>query len=241
MHAVEALISAADVTGEDIWLDRALGISERMIHDFARPNNYRVYEHFDEHWTPLPDYNRDNPSQPFRAFGSTPGHWSEWARLLLHIRAGLMARGRTAPGWLLEDAESLFNAMIRDAWTVDGNSGIVYSVDWDGKPVVRSRLRWSITESIAASAALEAATGKDVYAEWYERFWDWARDHLMDYQNGSWWHELSLENKPSSDVWSGKPDIYHLLNALVVTRAPLAPALAPALASGLLDVRRPIL
>ena len=31
-------------------------------------------------WQALPDYNIDNPADPFRPFGKTPGHAFEWAR-----------------------------------------------------------------------------------------------------------------------------------------------------------------
>ncbi|MBW6054849.1 AGE family epimerase/isomerase [Escherichia coli] len=40
-----------------------------IIHDVARNNHYRVNEHFDTQWNPLPDYNKDNPAHRFRAFG----------------------------------------------------------------------------------------------------------------------------------------------------------------------------
>lgn len=39
-----------------------------IIHDVARNNHYRVNEHFDTQWNPLPDYNKDNPAHRFRAF-----------------------------------------------------------------------------------------------------------------------------------------------------------------------------
>jgi sulfoquinovose isomerase len=235
MHAVEAYLAAADVTGDRIWFDRAAQIAERMIHQFAKNNSYRVFEHFDENWNPLPDYNIETPVHRFRAYGSTPGHWAEWARLLLHIRAGLEARGEAAPDWLLEDARGLFDATVRDAWNADGGTGFVYSVDWTGKPVVHERIRWVIVEAIGGASALFAATGEAKYEQWYQTFWDWCRDHLMDMEGGSWWQELDANNQPSSEVWDGKPDLYHLMHALVIPRLPLTLAMAPGLAAGLLD------
>jgi mannose/cellobiose epimerase-like protein (N-acyl-D-glucosamine 2-epimerase family) len=47
------------------------------------------------------EYNRDEPAHPFRPYGATVGHWLEWARLALHLRAAL---GSAAPQWLLDDA-----------------------------------------------------------------------------------------------------------------------------------------
>jgi sulfoquinovose isomerase len=235
MHSVEAYLIVADVTGEVRWLERAMHIAEVLIHGFARNNHYRVFEHFDPSWNPLPDYNDDHRADRFRAYGSTPGHWTEWARLLLHIRAGLESRGIAAPDWLLDDAEGLFRAACRDAWEPDGHPGFVYSVDWQGRPVVTSRIRWVPVEAIGGAAALYKATGDPDYERWYERIWDHVREHFIDYENGSWWQELDENGTVSSAVWDGKADIYHLMHCLVIPRLPLAPGLAPALADGLLD------
>lgn len=115
MHAVEAFLIVYDVTHDKKWLDRAIRVASVIIHDVARNNHYRVNEHFDTQWNPLPDYNKDNPAHRFRAFGGTPGHWIEWGRLMLHIHAALEARCEQPPAWLLEDAKGLFNATVRDA------------------------------------------------------------------------------------------------------------------------------
>ncbi|WP_246955931.1 AGE family epimerase/isomerase [Brachybacterium sp. Marseille-Q7125] len=236
MHSVEAFLVLHDVTGDDVWLERAMSISEKIIHDVARNNSYRVNEHFDTDWNPLPDYNKDEPGDRFRAYGGTPGHWVEWSRLLLQMRATLLAEGKPAPQWLVEDAIGLFDSAIADAWSVDGAPGFVYSVDWSGTPVIRSRVRWVVVEAIGGAYALFAATGDEKYARWYEEFWDFCRDYLLDYENGSWWQELDETNKVTSLVWSGKQDIYHLLHCLLVPRLPLTPGMAPALRQGLLDV-----
>jgi len=235
MHSVEAFLVLHDVTGDDVWLDRAMSISERIIHDVARSKGYRVNEHFDSDWTPLPDYNKDEPGDRFRAYGGTPGHWVEWSRLLLQMRATLHAEGKPAPDWLVEDAVGLFDSAIADAWSVDGAPGFVYSVDWTGAPVIRSRVRWVVVEAIGGAYALFRATGDEKYARWYEEFWDFCRDYLIDYENGSWWQELDENNEVTSLVWSGKQDIYHLLHCLLVPRLPLTPGMAPALKLGLLD------
>lgn len=235
MHSVEAYLIAADVTNEVKWLERALHIAEVMIHGFARNNHYRVFEHFDPAWNPLPEYNADHRADRFRAYGSTPGHWVEWARLLLHLRAALEARDMHTPDWLLEDARGLFDAACRDAWEPDGHPGFVYSVDWNGNSVVTSRIRWVPVEAIGGAAALYKATKDEKYAQWYERIWDHVHEHFIDYENGSWWQELDENGKVSSSVWDGKADIYHLMHCLIVPRLPLSPGLAPALARNLLD------
>lgn len=235
MHGVEACLAVADATGQDRWLERALSISHRLIHRVARENHYRVVEHFDERWQPLMEYNTGDPAPQFRAYGSTPGHWTEWSRLLIHLHAALEARGLEAPGWLIDDARGLFDAAIRDAWSVDGAAGFVYSVDWTGAPVIRERIRWVPVEAIGGAYALYCATGDSSYATWYETLWDFCRTHLMDFTHGSWHQELSPTNEPSNRVWEGKADIYHLFHALLVPRLPLTPYLASGLAAGGLD------
>ncbi|TCP93475.1 sulfoquinovose isomerase [Cricetibacter osteomyelitidis] len=235
MHAVEAFMIVYDVTKDRKWLDRAVRIASVIIHDVARNNNYRVNEHFDFSWKPILDYNQDNPASHFRAYGGTPGHWVEWGRLMLHLRATLISINADVPEWLLEDAKNLFAAGVRDAWSVDGAEGFVYTVDWNGKPVVRERIRWVIVEAIGTAYALYTATGDVQYEKYYQEFWDYCREYLMDYETGSWWQELDTNNKASSKVWDGKQDIYHLMHCLLIPRLPLTPGLAPALSLGLLD------
>lgn len=236
MHAVEAFLIVYDVMHDKKCLDRAIRVASVIIHDVARNNHYRVNEHFDTQWNPLPDYNKDNPAHRFRAFGGTPGHWIEWGRLMLHIHAALEARCEQPPAWLLEDAKGLFNATVRDAWAPDGADGIVYTVDWEGKPVVRERVRWPIVEAMGTAYALYTVTGDRQYETWYQTWWEYCIKYLMDYENGSWWQELDADNKVTTKVWDGKQDIYHLLHCLVIPRIPLAPGMAPAVAAGLLDI-----
>lgn len=68
---------------------------------------------------------------------------------------------RTTPAWLLEDAKGLFHATVRDAWP-DGADGIVYTVDWEGKPVVRERVRWPIVEAMGTAYALYRNRGSSI-------------------------------------------------------------------------------
>ncbi|MGA8995661.1 MAG: AGE family epimerase/isomerase [Nocardioidaceae bacterium] len=232
MHTVEALLSAADVTGEVSLRDKALRIVARVVHDLARGNQWRIPEHFDDAWAPVWEYNVEEPGHPFRPYGATIGHWLEWARLALHLRAGL---GGDAPGWLLDDARSLFDAAVGEGWAVDGADGFVYTVDWSGAPVVRERMHWVAAEATATAAALYAATGDPAYERWYTRWWQHVADCFVDRRQGSWRHELSPSNEPSSATWQGKPDIYHAFQATLIPRLPLSPTLATALRDGLLD------
>ncbi|AZD62517.1 N-acylglucosamine 2-epimerase [Pseudomonas chlororaphis subsp. aurantiaca] len=73
MHATEAFLALADVTQDPRWLNRALHIVERVIHQHSAAGDYRVIEHFDRQWQPLPDYNQEHPADGFRPYGTTPG------------------------------------------------------------------------------------------------------------------------------------------------------------------------
>ncbi|GAA4380167.1 AGE family epimerase/isomerase [Nocardioides caricicola] len=219
MHTVEALLAVGD-------LARAERIVTRVVHGFAREHDWRIPEHFDAAWNPLPDYDRDDPAHPFRPYGATVGHWFEWSRLTLSLRAGL---GDAAPAWMLDDAAALFDAGVREGWAVDGADGFVYTVDWDATPVVRQRMHWVVTEALAAAATLDRLTGDPAYREWHERWWGYADAYLVDRERGSWHHELGPDNRPAAGTWAGKPDVYHAFQATLAPRLPAYPPFARAL------------
>ena len=227
MHGVEALLAAADATGDPGLRDRALRITARATRS-AREHSWRLPEHHDASWQPLPDYNVDEPAHPFRPFGATIGHSFEWARLALHLRAAL---GEQAPEWLLESAAAWFDTAVTEGWAVDGTDGFVYTVDWEGAPVVRQRMHWVAAEAIGAAAALWQVTAEERYATAYATWWDHVAEAFLDREQGSWHHELDPALRPAAGTWSGKPDVYHALQATLLPRVPLAPSLALAVRS----------
>jgi mannose/cellobiose epimerase-like protein (N-acyl-D-glucosamine 2-epimerase family) len=231
MHATEAFLALADVSDDKRWLCRAQRIVERVIHGHAAANGFLVIEHFDPDWQPLRDYNRDNPADGFRPYGTTPGHGFEWARLLLHLEAARVRAGMLTPGWLLTDAQKLFEQNCVHGWEIDGAPGMVYTLDWDNKAVVRHRLHWTHCEASAAASALLKRTGDEQYERWYRLFWEFCECHFIDRECGSWHHELDPLNRPSGDIWAGKPDLYHAWQAVLIPRLPLAPSMASALAA----------
>ena len=121
----------------------------------------------------------------------------------------------------------LYDRAVADGWAPDGAPGFVYTTDWDGKPVLRDRLHWVLTEAINTSAALQRQTAEARYAADYRRWWDdAARLHIE--ADGSWRHQLDENNQPASSVWTVKPDLYHAFQAALVPTLPLWPMVAAA-------------
>lgn len=221
MHSVEAYLFAADVTGDDVWRRRALSICERIIGIHARAHEWRVPEHYDHDWTPVPTYNEDQPADPFRPFGATPGHAFEWARLLVQLAASL---GSPRP-WINEAALALF-AQAADDTVSDGRPGLPYTTNWHGETLVGERFHWVIAEAVLAAEALHTWTGDRSYAGLAERWWSEIDEHYIDHETGAWHHELSPAMRLTTRTWRGKPDAYHAFNALTLPDLPLAPSAA---------------
>jgi mannose/cellobiose epimerase-like protein (N-acyl-D-glucosamine 2-epimerase family) len=226
MHSVEAYLAAGDVTGDPRWHARAASIATRLIDGYARANSWRIPEHYDENWRPLPDYNADRRHDQFRPYGTTPGHSFEWARLLLTLEAAQAS----PPAWLLDAATALFDTAVADAWHRDGQPGLIYTVDPNGRPVVTARLHWVACEAVLAADALHRRTGEERFAATAARWWDEIDRYFLDRVGGGWWQELAPDMTPATSTWSGKPDVYHSYQALLFPSLPLSPTAATALA-----------
>jgi mannose/cellobiose epimerase-like protein (N-acyl-D-glucosamine 2-epimerase family) len=125
MHTCEAMLAAFEATREPKYLDRAHTLARRITVDMAAKAKGLIWEHYDEHWAPDWEYNKDDPKHLFRPWGFQPGHQTEWAKLLL-----ILERHRPED-WLLPRAKELFGLALERAW--DGEySGICYSFDPEG-------------------------------------------------------------------------------------------------------------
>lgn len=226
MHAVEALLAAADALDDQALRHQAFAISQRVALEFAEPHQWRIPEHFTPDWQPLLEHNVDRPDDPFQPYGATVGHGLEWSRLLLHLEAAL---GSQAPVWLRPAAAALFDRAVTDGWAVDGAEGFVYTTDWSGTPVVRDRMHWVLAEAIAAGAALHRRTGEQSYADLVRTWWAYGERHVLDRTLGSWHHQLDADNRVIGTVWPGKPDLYHAVQATLIPRLPLTPSITWAL------------
>ncbi|MDH2326999.1 AGE family epimerase/isomerase [Cereibacter sp. SYSU M97828] len=211
MHLTEALMAAFEATGERSFLTRAERIAELVIDRHARTEGWRVAEHFHEDWTVDRDYEGD---PMFRPAGTTPGHALEWSRLLVQL--GQLS----GQGWALEAARALFLNTVRIGWAAD-TGGFYYTLDWEDRPKRADRFWWPCAEGIGAAAVLAEVTGDPLFEEWYRRIWDTVAAHFIDPGDGGWFPELDERMRPVERVFSGKPDLYHALQACLI---PLLPA-----------------
>lgn len=211
MHGLEAFLAMGTATGDPVWHRRGLAVAERLIHGAAREHGWLLPEHFTPDWQVLLEYNRDEPMHPFRPYGATFGHSLEWARFLLQLDASPLVG---SPSWLVESAEALTRRALDGGWGLDGRPGLVYTVDWDGRPVADVRLHWPVCEGIQVAAWLVRRSGDAHWELWYRRLWDHAARYFIDERN-TWRNELDDEMREAGRIWPGRPDVYHSGGALV--------------------------
>ena len=217
MHSVEALLAASEATG-----DRSFAARARMILDFfaghvAPRHEWRLPEHYNRDWHVDPAY-EGNPM--FRPAGTTPGHSLELSRLLLQAWD---MDGRRDPA-LLRWSEKLYARALSDGWD-STHGGILYTVDTHGRPLRRARYWWPVAEAIGAAAAQLKRQPDEALQEDYLRLWRCAEDLFIDRRRGGWFPEVGADNRPDARQFTGKPDIYHAIQACLF---PLLPGLSGA-------------
>ena len=215
MHTVEAFLAAADTTEKEEYRVRAGRIIDRVL-GWASANDWRIPEHFTKEWEADLDCNKEQPADQFKPYGATPGHGIEWARLITQWALSTYKEDRQGAEKYIQAAENLFNRAVEDAWNADGAPGIVYTTDWEGKPVVHDRMHWTLAEAINTSAVLYHVTKKEKYAENYAEFMEYLDEKVLDHEKGSWFHQLNEKNEVIGTVCPGKSDIYHALQATLI-------------------------
>ena len=215
MHGLEAFLAMGTATGDAVWHRRGLAIADRLINVAAREQDWLLPEHFTADWQVLPDYNIDEPNHPFRPYGATFGHSLEWARFLLQLDESPLVE---SPSWLVEGADGLTRRALGGGWGGGGRPGWGYPVGWGGDAVADVRLHWPVCEGIQASAYLLRRTGDQHWEGWYRRLWDHAARYFID-ENGAWRNELDENMHQGTQVWPGRPDVYHCTGALTTPLA----------------------
>jgi mannose/cellobiose epimerase-like protein (N-acyl-D-glucosamine 2-epimerase family) len=213
MHLTEALMAAFEATGDRTYLDMATSIADLIINRHARAEGWRVGEHFNSQW----QLDRNYAGDPmFRPAGTTPGHALEWARLLVQ----LWQLGGQQRDWMRDAAEALFVHTCAIGWD-NAIGGFYYTLGWDDRPDRQDRFWWPCAEGIAAASVLRQVGGDAQFEEWYRRIWGFVAGHFIDREGGSWFPELDPALQPVARVFTGKPDLYHAVQACLI---PLVPA-----------------
>jgi len=208
MHATEACLAAFEATQDVRFLDRAALLADHVVRrQTAQTDGLMMWEHYHADWSIDWDYNRHDSSNIFRPWGYQPGHFTEWAKLLL-----ILERHRPLP-WLLARAEALFERALEHAWDAE-HGGLVYGFGPDFAVCDERKYHWVQAETLACAALLGARTGKAAYWDWYERLWAYCWRHWVDHRHGAWFRLLTRENVNTSDEKSpaGKVD-YHTMGA----------------------------
>ncbi|MFN3146111.1 MAG: AGE family epimerase/isomerase [Paracoccaceae bacterium] len=222
MHGIEALLTAYEATGQEIHLDRAGRILDFFLGRIAPAHGWRLPEHYTADWQVDPGY-AGNPM--FRPAGTTPGHSLELGRLLLQYWD---LRGRPDDG-SPHTARRIVEQALADAWDPE-RGGLVYTLNLDGTPDVRDRYWWPVTEAIGVLAAFLKLDRSAADEAWYRRMWQFAHAHFMDHDRGGWFPEIDAEGRPAATQFTGKPDIYHAVQAVLFPAVPGLSRLAPGLA-----------
>ena len=211
MHSCEALIAAYEATAESRYLDRALTLADNICNRQAALAQGKIWEHYDSNWQPDWQYNIDDPKNLFRPWGYQPGHFTEWAKLLL-----ILDRYRPTP-WLLPRAKQLFDSALSLSWD-SNNGGIFYGFAPDLSICDDDKYFWVQAESFAAAALLyersETSSDRQKYLQYYQSIWQYSWQHMVDHQHGAWYRILDAENNHYDKYKSpaGKTD-YHTMGA----------------------------
>ena len=232
MHTVEALLSAADVLGDPAAGPGAADPHPRRARPRAAATSGASPSTSTTAGRRSSTTTSTTPAHPFRPYGATIGHWLEWARLALHLRAAL---GDAAPDWLLDDARGAVRRLgprglggrrrgrVRLHRRLGGQAGRTRADalgrgrgHGDGRGPARGDRRRVVRRVVRRPGGSTSTTC------------------FRDPEHGSWHHELSPANRAERVTWQGKPDTYHAFQATLIPRLPLTPMLAKALADGLL-------
>ncbi len=212
MHACEALLAAHQATGQQRYLERAYTVAYNITQRQAERCGGLIWEHYDANWQPDWRFNIDDPENLFRPWGYQPGHFTEWAKLLLQLeaRGGVLNKDL---GWLLPTAERLFQVAVNKGWDAV-HGGLAYSLAPDLTVCDPHKYFWVQAESTAAAAMLAKRTGNAEYWDWYQRLWAYSWTHFVDHEHGAWYRILSGDNRKLGDEKSpaGKVD-YHTMGA----------------------------
>lgn len=209
MHCCEAMICAYEATGTKKYLDRAIVIARRITVDLAKQCKGMIWEHYDQQWQVDFEYNAGDTENKLRPWGYQPGHFTEWAKLLLIIHK------HRPDAWLILRAKVLFDKAIEVAFDRD-HGGIYYGFAPTGDICSDGKYSWVQAETIAAAAMLANTLDNGIYECIYQQLWQYSWTHMIDHRQKCWHRNLTHDNKAftRTSVAMGRTD-YHSICACI--------------------------
>lgn len=176
MHMFEALLALYDVTRKPEHAERArrlFMLFTTRLYDSARGG---LPEYFGDNWRPA-------PGEAGRH--AEPGHYFEWAWLLLRYAA----LTRTPA----HDAATRLHA-VAESRGVDPVRGVAFDAFWiDGAPKDAGARLWPQTERLKANAALFALSGELRYASAAAQAYDALAAYLATPTPGLWRDRMQVD------------------------------------------------
>ena len=130
-----------------------------------------------------------------------PGHDLECALFL--VQEAIYKNNDSS---LINLAEKIFYNAINIGWD-SKYGGIVYFKDAEDKPVEAyehdMKLWWPHNEGIVASLLLFKITGKQKYADWFEKLTKYSFEHFSDREFGEWYGYLRRDGQPTEPPCKG--------------------------------------
>ena len=111
--------------------------------------------------------------------------------------------------------EALFVNACKLGWN-EPQGGFYYTLDWRNRPLQTACLWWPCAEAIAAAHVLQSVSDNPTFEIWYRRVWKFVATHLIDHHRGGWFPEIDAAHQPADNIFIGKPDIYHAIQACLI-------------------------
>lgn len=222
MHLCEALQAAYVATADERFLNRAITLAHGITQRQAQRCGGLLWEHYDAHWQPDWNFNRDHLEDRYRPWGYQIGHLTEWGKLMLTLD-----RLAPDPVWLPR-ACAWFDAAWSKGWD-DRNGGLVYSLNLEQVAFDDRKYHWVQAESLACAALLYLRTGEQRFSQAYGALWAHVLQCIADPVHGAWYRVVEADHRRTSDHKSplGKTD-HHGLGACQEILGALRSASRPA-------------
>jgi mannose/cellobiose epimerase-like protein (N-acyl-D-glucosamine 2-epimerase family) len=208
LHSCEAMIAAFEATLNKEYLERALLIAENICLRQSTETDGFIWEHYKQDWSIDWNYNKNDPRNLYKPWGYQPGHFIEWAKLLVIINRHQQV------DWLLPQAEKLFNAGMDNAWDKE-HGGLLYGFAPDGNICDDEKYFWVHAEALVAAALLAKATNNQRYWDAYQRLWQYSWPAFCENEHKPWWRLLSRDGKVLDEYIAspGAKIDYHTIGA----------------------------